>query len=273
MFAHQVIEQMKERPIFLKSDPHYLYDKTFRLKCDKIKDSQKFHMGNTAIFFDIFKTDVNKLLFTEHINELRLPYRLCWFDGYRSSARNNMKIGMLVEEIEKKVWDLSMFYVSSDGGWFLYPTIFHINLNKNETHRILAKNLWPTHLKPEDDRLTDDMGCLQGMIRLLNTKNILMEKNSPSLKLNKKRKKTGRQELFTYKTLKVLVPSDSRSATGNPGSISHQRIHLCRGHFKRYTAKNLLFGKLTGLYWWQPQVRGQNKDGIVLKDYEINVRG
>jgi hypothetical protein len=53
----------------------------------------------------------------------------------------------------------------------------------------------------------------------------------------------------------------------------HNRIHFQLGHFKTYTAEKPLFGHITGRFWWQPHVRGKNKDGIVMKDYVVDARG
>jgi hypothetical protein len=44
-----------------------------------------------------------------------------------------------------------------------------------------------------------------------------------------------------------------------------------RGHFKQYTAERPLFGRFTGLYWWQPHLAGKAKDRVVVKDYRIEV--
>lgn len=48
-------------------------------------------------------------------------------------------------------------------------------------------------------------------------------------------------------------------------------IHWVRGHFKQYTAERPLFGRFTGLYWWQPHLAGKAKDRVVVKDYRIEV--
>jgi len=90
--------------------------------------------------------------------------------------------------------------------------------------------------------------------------------------LNKKRRKNGKQEIFDYHVLNVVVPSTKQGYREQSEPLSHVRVHLCRGHFKEYTQEHPLFGKLTGLYWWQPHVRGQNKEGIVMKDYAIKTK-
>jgi len=57
----------------------------------------------------------------------------------------------------------------------------------------------------------------------------------------------------------------------NDQTAYHVRVHLCRGHFKQYTADHPLLGRHVGLYVWQPHVRGKNKDGVVMKDYNVQI--
>ena len=106
-------------------------------------------------------------------------------------------------------------------------------------------------------------------LKLLNCKNIQSEIIKAPEALNKKRRKTGKQEIFNYHVLNVVVPGKKRGYSPATEPLSHNRLHLCRGHFKEYTTDHPLFGRYTGLYWWQPQVRGQNKYGMVIKDYNI----
>jgi hypothetical protein len=112
---------------------------------------------------------------------------------------------------------------------------------------------------------------LQRTIKILNCNNIGTLDNKPPLRLNIKREKNDKVPLFTYKTLHIKLPNHKNEYSGNGVSLSHNRIHFCRGHFKEYTAAAPLFGKYTGLYWWEPHVRGQNRDGIVMKDYSVEV--
>ena len=44
--------------------------------------------------------------------------------------------------------------------------------------------------------------------------------------------------------------------------------HYCRGHLKHYGKNNPLFGKVSGMWWWQPFLRGQGT-GFINKDYKI----
>jgi hypothetical protein len=112
-----------------------------------------------------------------------------------------------------------------------------------------------------------DLACLNVCLMLLSCKNIGAETVYPAVALNKKRKKRGRQPLFSYHTL-VLKPVGKKQES-IPGNQWNNRIHLQRGHFKTYTVDKPLFGNISGRFWWQPHVRGQNRDGVVMKDYEI----
>ena len=108
------------------------------------------------------------------------------------------------------------------------------------------------------------------MALLMNCRNIETCIHAAPTRLNEKRISKGLLPLFTYHTLHIKPMGPKRKILSiiNPTNI-HNRIHLCRGHFKEYTTDAPLFGKYIGLWWWQPNVRGQNKKGIVMKDYEV----
>lgn len=106
---------------------------------------------------------------------------------------------------------------------------------------------------------------------ILMCKNIYTEKINPPEKLNKRRRRKNRQELLSYHVLNVNPLSNKKSNNNSENQGGHNRLHLCRGHFKMFTEEKPLLGKHIGLYWWEPAARGQNKNGIVLKDY--NVKG
>lgn len=47
-------------------------------------------------------------------------------------------------------------------------------------------------------------------------------------------------------------------------------LHICRGHFVTYTEERPLFGHIAGTFWKPAHVRGNEKSGIVDKDYRVN---
>lgn len=107
---------------------------------------------------------------------------------------------------------------------------------------------------------------------LLNCKNIIPQVVIPSVKLNKSKRRKGKTEGFTYRVLDLKFPHNQPGGS-NLLAGGHNRVHLCHGHFKKYTAEAPLFGRIVGLWWWDPYKRGRNKDGVVEKDYSISVKG
>jgi hypothetical protein len=45
-------------------------------------------------------------------------------------------------------------------------------------------------------------------------------------------------------------------------------LHFVRGHLKDYSVTGL-FGWHKGIYWWDSQVRGEARMGVVDKDYRL----
>lgn len=118
-----------------------------------------------------------------------------------------------------------------------------------------------------------DVPRLAVFLMAINCKNVFSEIVLPSDKLNKKRQRNGKQAHLPYRVLKIKAFEVRRNVNNISMGESdfHNRLHFCRGHFKQYLPSKPLLGKYTGLYWWQPHIRGQNKDGFADKDYEIDV--
>ena len=71
-----------------------------------------------------------------------------------------------------------------------------------------------------------------------------------------------------YKRLRIPGTVRRRTATGEHSGVE-LRSHICRGHFKTYTAEAPLFGKYVGKFWHPCHVRGNPKIGEVEKDYVL----
>ncbi len=136
---------------------------------------------------------------------------------------------------------------------------FNINLSQEQTSTLFKED-------------STDLSCIDYFLRVLHCKNIVKVPHHPPPKLQKKRAKSGKVGLFKYHTL-MIRPTNRKVSLGSGGeSTRNTRIHFCRGHFKEYTAEAPLFGRFTGLYWWQPHVRGDKKQGVVMKDYQLDTK-
>jgi hypothetical protein len=244
----------------------------------------------------------------EHI---RLPYKSCWFEFEDKSFIPNEttavpKRGLLVTELQPRLISVIILNWTQEWRrWTLNPQLYMVSIGKRFgedpllrkaiTELILSRggsielvnscmagNIYPMQsmlamnpkasieMAKDDQR---DLFVLNSALMLLSCKNVITEDHVPSQKLNKKRRKNDKQELFTYKTLLLKLPADK---TNRKDVQSHteekHRIHLCRGHFKYYDDKAPLFGKHTGLYWWDAHLRGDKNEGLVVKDYSVTPR-
>ena len=108
-------------------------------------------------------------------------------------------------------------------------------------------------------------------ISMMNCKNVELKTERPPEKVNKKRRKNGRPELITYKTLNIdLMRKVLRDEGKSEQTGIKTALHLCRGHFKDYrSSPKGLFGKYKGLWWWGSHMAGSPEEGAVVKDYEV----
>lgn len=270
MLAHQVIEELKCFPYIKKEDRTSIIN--------VIKKSHKFHFGSSSEVIKPFQKWVGKKrVFVDDAEYLRLPYEIMWFDYMGNDGGHTIKRGILINTIDAHKFEYLSFFACDKTKWILDYHLVQVTINKNlsllenniETALIYSS---PLNTSTHDLKyLSSTLSIIQSSLLLLNCKNITTETHNPDEALNKARRKRGRQELFTYKILKLVLPAEKQGKhyKGEPTG-EHNRIHFCRGHFKEYTADAPLFGKIVGLWWWQPHVRGRSRDGIVIKDYEIN---
>ncbi len=79
-----------------------------------------------------------------------------------------------------------------------------------------------------------------------------------------------------FKTIKIptrapLLRAVGQLTAGGVKSTQPLPLHLVRGHFATYTADKPLFGRADGVgKFWHPQhIRGDERGGVVVKDYDI----
>jgi hypothetical protein len=103
-------------------------------------------------------------------------------------------------------------------------------------------------------------------------KNVDRNEVKPSEKLSRSFQRRHGRPLTRYWVLDI---EPMKRVLAYDGQV-HQHglrhaLHICRGHFKTYTAEAPLFGKVTGTYWWTDQVRGSADLGVVDKDYRLRI--
>ena len=77
--------------------------------------------------------------------------------------------------------------------------------------------------------------------------------------------------LTKYKTLAIKSTGKRSDRDGEQQQSDVMPLHLRRGNFAHYTDDAPLFGKFTGAFWRPATVVGSEKNGIVAKDYRIDM--
>lgn len=271
MFAHQVIEDCMaygQRLIMAGITKDGIRQAMLSLIHDSVPyigKAQKFYIG------DVHNVDLAKERLIEGTREsLRLPYDTMYIDAIAPSHKDVSKIAAIFTPLQNEPgYVIVPFdFRRNIGSWIPSMGFIKFHQSTKTWDTFVIKGITIDHDQARK-WLHSICDVMYATLLLLNCKNITTEKIPAPEALNKKRRKAGKQELFDYHVLNVVVPSKKRDYREASTPLSHNRVHLCRGHFKEYTAEHPLFGRYTGLYWWQPHVRGQNKGGIVMKDYNV----
>jgi len=96
----------------------------------------------------------------------------------------------------------------------------------------------------------------------------MIEKTNPSANQHRTEKPfkiTWRQLVIRQKERVTYIGSQSHGETQGLTAL-----HICRGHFKTYTAERPLLGHAIGTFYWPEHVRGNPEHGIVTGSYEVN---
>ena len=103
---------------------------------------------------------------------------------------------------------------------------------------------------------------LFSLLGLLNSRNVAEHHDVDNTDYNKKRVKAGKPPLSSHTLLKIRpMHRQSFARPGRP-PMSHDEIrsHFVSGHWKT---------RRTGLFWWNPFMRGNPARGTVSHDYEV----
>ena len=110
--------------------------------------------------------------------------------------------------------------------------------------------------------------CALAAFRLMNCKNVTMvpARGLESVPYEDKREPGS----VVYKTLAVNGRPMFRTEKGDGSTDLELRRHVCRGHFREYTADKPLFGRYVGRVWVPAHMRGNKSKGEVIKKYEVS---
>lgn len=169
------------------------------------------------------------------------------------------------------VWRI---FVSADGSPF--KEILELPRCKNLVFETSSEQEWWDSEIWNDLRQTLSVDAAKLIRPALLTLGFLHCKNverveHPATPVKKKAKRRGLIGKSRYFTLEIEAMRKVLESDGEIGSRGlGNALHICRGHFKTFTADAPLLGKATGTYWWSPQVRGKRDQGVITKDYAVS---
>lgn len=285
MHAHEIIKdirwawnEIKQHQSFFIEEKDKKFLSLIKRLPAEIHDAIKWDIGD----YRALKSLLPKKNLHEMAPYVRLPYKLCYFEFNLSGQKS---YALLVRQPNKDTlsfysfarWPANDPKCPKEYNWELIPVAGELCLGQTTSktigirpiilHHEAAVSAFKNEANAKASLITDGWVLFDTLL-LLNCKNI----SSQRTYLSKKRAGECRRRglpAFSYHTLHIQVPRRAAARVTPGGPSNPVRLHLCRGHFKHYTAEAPLLGKHTGLYWWQPHVRGQNKNGIVMKDYII----
>jgi len=305
MIAHKIIENLDKKT---KSPMRFygMYDEKYTqnsfISIGYLRKAVKFNLGDVEDLPSkhalITLNDGEGYIYDDYRN-LHLPYQTCFLELMMHSKRalgsdgvlydipeKIHPVGILIEEEEKdSLWVVAYQQLdqTSQDDWMLLPAAIHFKIGEDwsVTGQKIILNLLADAKTNRAHKIIFNRAFVGTMfnlvfdyvvafLRLMSCKNISTELIKAPEKLNKKRLRNGKLPIFDYYVLNIDPLSKSKHAYHNPSiPLSHNRVHLCRGHFKTYTKEHPLLGRGIGTYWWQPHARGQNKEGMIVKDYKI----
>ena len=206
--------------------------------------------------------------------KIKPPFSQCWYEGKISNNRTAM--GFLLSE-NKNILECNLYQITIRGvefvasqqivmdESFIIPMGTYANLKIN------------TDIVTESDDVYVAFNTLFYSVHyvnaLLNCKNVSTDSHDfPNRRSIHHYKRIGKPYFEKYYTLKLEVPGNKKRSENKKDIETdgyNRAFHICRGHFKIYTEANPLFGKYTGTYWWNSQVRGDIETGIIDKDYSL----
>lgn len=119
------------------------------------------------------------------------------------------------------------------------------------------------------DRAVNALFKVLEILQLLNCNNVEIVDNQPNVEASIHHKQRTGIPLTFYKTLRIRSIGKRSQTEEVKDYQGLMPLHLRRGHFATYTDDNPLFGKYTGVFWRPATTVGEEKNGVVIKDYEV----
>lgn len=223
----------------------------------------KLESDDRAVFYEtdgnIKRFPFTHNLFTFTINKtIEHPFKIAVY--VFSHPKNEYSAASMLAFINRKEWFLfPATYICESAGYKFRGYYSPDALGREWNNDVICS-------------FTHERLCVvDAAMHILDCRNVCLEVSEPPEKLNRSRIKKGKPPVCRHHVLKVAPGAVKKNVNHVGVALGSAPVHLCRGHFKHYDEDRPLFGipGNHGRFWVQPHVRGNIKNGVVTKDYEI----
>ena len=277
MWKHEILASLKWQSTLNLPDSYAILLKSV---IQPVEEAPNIHIGDAGSIESARKIlgeeEPYLLMDNEEMMRCPFPKSLFTFCPSEYGIADSKRMAVCVHQDENGIYTTAFLYEPRSRQWLIYPytsacTPFSDGIAQLYDPATVMK--WPLSREQSETFMLRLIYVVHATLYTLNARNIYLEAVERPAKLNKKRKKNGKIPLYRYHVLKVapgLVRKNGQHENTHPvpGSMP---VHLCRGHFKTYTAEAPMFGIRGnyGRFWVQAHVRGNKQRGIVMKDYEL----
>ena len=248
--------------------------------CNNLEASVKFLLPKNG--------DTGVKLSQDIVPLLRMPYPIIAFE-YSGNLTTDKIVTLAIEVAgsDGKIVDIYSIFCQHGYDWTVVPGKVTIDFDAIEVGKLTRQlsagfpnmfakvnaawekdcsNAFANHL---NTMAREESRSVLKAIVCLNAKNVSTVTIHSPVKLNKRRKASGKAEFYEYKTLSIFLGDIAISARPKDRSRIAQhffdgsptmRLSAVRGHFKRRNGN---------LYWWSNHMRGSKKLGVIEKQYNL----
>jgi len=219
----------------------------------------------------------------KNVEYLMPPWPLMWceYSGKNNPFWINLgNVGILTVVIDDKIVNTVFLEVKIDNKLDIVPggtvSFFYDKITKSINKYGIVRVTPSYHSESElenranQSRISSCLFPVIFAIAFTHCKNVDVDKIEISKKLQNSRIKRGKQPFFRFNTIIIDPMRNIIKTEGGAEMVGFKRaLHICRGHFATYTDEHPLFGRVTGTFWKSMHLRGNKKEGVVIKDYKI----
>ena len=220
---------------------------------EKLSESQKFEFD-----FGVFPVLTEEEM-SRQISSLNLPYPLCYFSIPTVG-------GVLARDHHDCVLIQPFMQMGERVG--VLPPEMPLILDKIDGSlccRSTNQEILDEWQNPSDKGVIAIVGLVSLVVRglaVLNCNNVELIENQAPQALNKKRLRSGKRPIFSFKTLHIKTTGSQEKGSKNSAPLKiGPRLHMRQGHIRRLP---------TGVTTWvQSCMVGSASIGVVYKDYKV----